>query len=264
MSFYSGSTYTGQKEKDWFHGEGTFTYPSGVKYKGNFHKGQFHGEGTLIYQNGGYFKGVWNMGKLTSGDYFYFDNLKFEEKEWDYCVNDDRRFNYERANNIKPSGQTQIINDPAGEKAIPPCTYDTGNGFFDPIRGVIFSYDSKTIMKTPTAEEVDWITRKCRYNPRATPDLITGANDQVIMRILEIQDENRPVQEKQSLRGENTVPSHYQSEQLPEAAEKEVEAKIEQPVEVKEEPKPIDQAQIFPKEPSEQGEQLLNPDDIEN
>lgn len=52
MSIYSGSSYEGEKKNGWYHGVGTFTYPSGVKYKGNFFKGQFHGEGTLIYQNG--------------------------------------------------------------------------------------------------------------------------------------------------------------------------------------------------------------------
>lgn len=52
MSIYSGSGYEGETKNGWYHGFGTFTYPSGVKYKGQFFKGQFHGEGTLIYLNG--------------------------------------------------------------------------------------------------------------------------------------------------------------------------------------------------------------------
>jgi hypothetical protein len=104
MSIYSNSTYIGETRDGWYHGKGEYTYASGVKYKGNFHKGQFHGEGTLIYQNGGYYKGIWNLGKKVSGDYFFFDDLKFEEENWDYCIGKDRRFNYERNNGIKPAG----------------------------------------------------------------------------------------------------------------------------------------------------------------
>lgn len=116
------------------------------------------------------------MGKLKSQEYFFFDNLKFEQKNWDYCVGEDRRFNYERNHGIKPSGQTQLKNDPQGEVPIPAGTYDTGDGFFDPIRSLVFSYDAKTIMRTPNAKEVDWITRTCRYNPRDTREPITGVN----------------------------------------------------------------------------------------
>jgi hypothetical protein len=114
------------------------------------------------------------MGKLKSREYFFFDNLKFEPESWDYCVGEDRRFNYERNNGIKPSGQTQLKNDPNGEQAIPSGTYDTGDGFFDPIRSLVFSYDAKTILRTPNAKEVDWIKRTCRYNPRETKEEITG------------------------------------------------------------------------------------------
>lgn len=116
------------------------------------------------------------MGKLKSGDYYFFDDLKFEGNSWDYCVGNDRRFNYERNHSILPSGQTQLKNDPNGDKVIPPGTYDTGDGYFDPIRSLVFSYDSKTIMRTPNAKEVDWITRTCKYNPRETRDPITGVS----------------------------------------------------------------------------------------
>ncbi len=145
----------------------------------------------------GYFKGVWDMGKLKSGNYYFFDHLKFEEKEWDYCQGEDRRFNYERNHGIKPAGQTQLKNDPLGEKPIPPGTYDTGDGFYDPIRSLVFSYDSKTILRTPDATEVDWITRTCRYNPRDAPEPITGVDpadqseDKIIMRVMEMQEEKR-------------------------------------------------------------------------
>jgi len=100
MSIWSKSKYEGDYKHGWYHGEGVFEYPSGVKYKGQFEKGQFHGEGVLIYPNGGYYKGVWEFGKLIKGDYFFYDDLKFESQHWDYCVGEDRRFNYERNNGM--------------------------------------------------------------------------------------------------------------------------------------------------------------------
>ena len=41
-------------------------------------------------------------------------------------------------------------------------------------------------MRTPTAEEVRWIRAKCRYNPRELARDMTGAEDEVIQRVLEI------------------------------------------------------------------------------
>lgn len=114
------------------------------------------------------------MGKLKSGDYYYFDDLNFVEKEWDYCVGNDRRFNYERNNGIRPAGQTQLVNNIQGEHSIPPGTYDTGDGYFDPIRSAVLSYNSKSILRTPSAAEVEWITSTCRYNPRDTKEPISG------------------------------------------------------------------------------------------
>ena len=187
MSGYSGATYIGEMRDGWYHGQGEYSYPNGVKYKGKFHKGQFHGEGTLIYQNGGYYKGIWEQGKRVSGDYFFFDDLKYEDKSWDYCIGEDRRFNFERNHGIKPAGQTQITNDPNGEQAIPPGTYDTGDGYFDPIRTLVYSYDGKKLLRTPEASEVDWITRTCRYEPRSTVTPLTGDDDEIIGRIMELQ-----------------------------------------------------------------------------
>jgi hypothetical protein len=110
MSIWSKSNYEGQYKNGWYHGEGVFEYPNGIKYKGQFEKGQFHGEGTLIYPNGGYYRGSWDLGKQVKGDYFFYDDLKFEEKEWDYCVDEDRRFNYERNNGMSSIFPSRKLN----------------------------------------------------------------------------------------------------------------------------------------------------------
>jgi len=191
MSNFSSSKYSGDMKDGWYHGFGTFTYPNGVEYEGQFFKGKFHGEGTLKYNNGGYYKGIWKEGKMINGDYYFFDDLKFEEGKWDYCTGQDRSFNFERKNGIKPSGQTQLINDPAGEKQIPAGTYDTGEGFFDPIRSLIYNYEGTTLLRTPNAEEVDWIVRNCRYEPREAKEILTGESDEIVMRVMQLQDQGR-------------------------------------------------------------------------
>lgn len=226
MSFYSGSTYQGDTLEGWYHGSGTFTYPSGIKYVGSFHKGQFHGEGTLVYQNGGKFKGTWQHGKLKGGNYFFFDDLRYEEKDWNYCRDQDRRFNYERNNGILPAGQTQLINDISGEKKIPAGTYDTGDGFYDPIRSIVLEYEGAKIKRTVDAEEADWITRKCRYEPRTTSYEITGEEDKVIMRVVQMQEESRKSKEEIDEKSEkkeeekNNKPEKEKEEKVPNNKEK--------------------------------------------
>ena len=215
MSVYSGSTYEGETRDGWYHGKGEYTYPSGVKYKGNFHKGQFHGEGVLIYQNGGQYKGIWNLGKKVSGDYFFFDDLKYEDDNWDYCIGEDRRFNFERINGIKPAGQTMMTNNPEGENIIPPGTYDTGDGYFDPIRTLVYSYDGTKLLRTPEQYEVDWITKTCRYEPRTTQVPLTGDQDEVIQRVMELQVEGRRDIAEELMKGGVREPDRYIIKEVP-------------------------------------------------
>ena len=95
MSQWSKSDYTGQTDNGWQQGKGEFTFPNNVKYVGEFDKGEFHGEGTLIYPNGvsfnlfdiqGKYVAKWDRGKLIEGEYFFYDDLKFKDKEWNYCT----------------------------------------------------------------------------------------------------------------------------------------------------------------------------------
>lgn len=134
MSFISNSIYTGDIKHKWEHGTGNYIFPNGVIYKGEFQKGQFHGKGTLYYPNKGKFEGIWDKGKLVNGDYYFFDNLKYNDDNWEYCEDKDRRFNYEIDNNINPTGITLLINDPNGEKDIPEGCY----GYFKRYRKWFF------------------------------------------------------------------------------------------------------------------------------
>ena len=92
MSQWSKSAYIGETDNGWEQGKGEFTFPNGVKYVGEFDKGEFHGEGTLMYPNGGKYVAKWDKGKLIVGEYFFYDDLQFKDKEWNYCTIQDRRF----------------------------------------------------------------------------------------------------------------------------------------------------------------------------
>ena len=160
---------------------GKFTFPNGVVYEGQFDKGEFHGEGTLIYPNGvsgccneyilnfcnsqGRYVAKWDRGKLIEGEYFFYDNLQFKDKEWNYCTIQDRRFYTEQLKGLRPDGMTLICNDINGPKNIPEGTYDIGDGFYDPTKRIICKYDGEFKRDLDTGEE-QWVTEKCRYNPR--------------------------------------------------------------------------------------------------
>lgn len=84
----------------------------------------------------------WDRGKLIEGNYFFYDNLEFEDKNWNYSTCQDRRFYTEvSTNNLRPDGKTLMTNDPKGPEKIPEGTYDIGDGFYDPVKRIICKYD---------------------------------------------------------------------------------------------------------------------------
>ena len=48
----------------------------------------------------------------------------------------------------------------------PQGTYDTGDGYYEPVKSIIYTFDGQ-ILRTPTEEEVKFILAKCRYVPKA-------------------------------------------------------------------------------------------------
>jgi hypothetical protein len=138
-----------------FHGTGKFKYDNGQVYEGGFQKGQFHGEGILIYQNGGRFKGKWDNGKLITGNYEFTDGLNYEEPaKWEFCSFKDRRFYHEILNDIK-NPEIENYNERLF-KLIPEGSYDTGDGYYDPDKGTVFTYENE-FLRIPNEEEVNCI-----------------------------------------------------------------------------------------------------------
>lgn len=161
-SLYEGPMVNGRMEGDKSSSSTTpkYYFPSGTIYHGEFLDGQFHGEGVLVFPECGKYTAVWNKGQVVHGEYSFIDNLKYQEMEWDYCTGSDRRFYKEHVEGLKPAGDTLISNkNPPPE--IPSGTWDTGDGYYNPDDGHVYSYEGQQI-RLANAEEAEWIQTKCR------------------------------------------------------------------------------------------------------
>lgn len=165
----SKGCYEGEMKDGWFHGKGKFKFNTGVVYEGEFSKGRFHGKGVMTYPGKGKFEGTWERGKLIDGKYTFADGLEFEEpNKWDFCTYKDRRFYHERQKGIE-NPEIEKYADGLFRK-IPPGSYDTGDGYYQPEKGTIKTYDHK-FLREPTEDEEEWIKLKCRYEPRKEEDI---------------------------------------------------------------------------------------------
>ncbi|KAJ3187848.1 MORN repeat-containing protein 5 [Gaertneriomyces sp. JEL0708] len=97
---------------------------------------------------------------VIQGKYTFKDGLEFSPQDWDYCTDSDRRYYSERVNGFQP-GDPQLSNDPAGPPAIPPDTFDCGDGYYDPRDEVVYNYLGQKI-RIPDEEEKEWIVSHCR------------------------------------------------------------------------------------------------------
>ncbi|KAI9017466.1 hypothetical protein BC832DRAFT_526773, partial [Gaertneriomyces semiglobifer] len=138
-------------------GNGKYTYPNGSVYVGSFKDGRFHGQGTIHFPGGGKYDALWENGVVKEGKYTFKDGLEFSPQNWDYCTDSDRRYYSERVNGFQP-GDPQLSNDPAGPPAIPPDTFDCGDGYYDPRDEVVYNYLGQKI-RIPDEEEKEWIVR---------------------------------------------------------------------------------------------------------
>lgn len=201
-----GSVYSGEKLGNRPHGQGEYRYANGTIYTGSFFNGKFHGKGRLLFPSKSYVEGEWVHGELKSHSTYFSDNFRFEEENWNYCSPSDRRFNSERNSKIAPLPRTQLGHRPEGLEKIPQQTYDLGNGFFDPERNLVYSYDRSRVLETVNEQKIEWIKKKALYNPLEQKDGEISYDDATVNRILELrkinpkenEKENEKVEEKDS------------------------------------------------------------------
>ena len=119
---------------------------------------------------------------MITGEYSFYDNLQFKDKDWNYCtIQECRLYTEDAAGTLRPEGKTLFCNQMEGPKDIPEGTYDIGDGFFDPTKRIICDYDGE-FKRDLQPDEEQWITDKCRYNPRIFRDdtHLSGGEDTVI------------------------------------------------------------------------------------
>ena len=133
---------------------------------------------TINRPNGGKFTGDWDNGKLVegSGKYEFADGLKFEEpNKWNFCTYKDRRFYHEQIHGVDNPNIEKYAKKL--NRYIPEGCYDTGDGYYNPEKGTVFTYEN-VYLREPNEEEEEWIKLKCRYNPKK--DEITEENQEQI------------------------------------------------------------------------------------
>eukprot|EP00274_Cyanoptyche_gloeocystis_P001474 CAMPEP_0196660642 /NCGR_PEP_ID=MMETSP1086-20130531/40768_1 /TAXON_ID=77921 /ORGANISM="Cyanoptyche gloeocystis , Strain SAG4.97" /LENGTH=153 /DNA_ID=CAMNT_0041995161 /DNA_START=74 /DNA_END=532 /DNA_ORIENTATION=- len=151
---YSGSRYEGDYCNGRIEGSGKYTFPDGNYYVGELKDGMFHGNGILYFPGFGKYTASWANGLAVEGVYTFADGLEYQDQKWQYCSPTDRRFYSEICNGLKPAGESQACDS---EKApdIPQGCYDVGDGYFNPDKGKIYSYQHKYI-RMPSSDEVQW------------------------------------------------------------------------------------------------------------
>ena len=158
--------FEGEKnEVNRFEGTGKYTYEHG-RYEGNFYDGKWHGEGTL-YLNGGRYVGTWKEGVLQTGT-FVFDSDQMEKNTadatWTYCTSADPRFFREVSEGVPMGGPLKHLICHKNEVRLPSKCYDVVDGYYDPKKGSVCSYETGSELRKPSGKEVEWITKHCRVS----------------------------------------------------------------------------------------------------
>ncbi|XP_068191803.1 MORN repeat-containing protein 5 isoform X2 [Antennarius striatus] len=151
------------------HGDGEYTFPTDTRYVGETKNGMFHGKGALLFPNGSKYEATWENGRAKQGSFTFADGLQYQEKDWDYCHWNDRRFHSERCNGLKPAGESQMT-DRHPKPIIPEGCYDCGDGFYDPDTRVVTSYACRFLRNADDSEHA-WIVRTCRKADDVDPEI---------------------------------------------------------------------------------------------
>jgi hypothetical protein len=143
-------------------GYGKLELADGNRYEGEFLNGLFHGRGTLFFPEGK-LEGTWELGKQVEGQFTFSDGLEYDENDWGYCIEGDRRFHSEKTtsddNGIAAAGELNYF-DTGLKRVVPLGTYDAGNGIFTPSTGQVSAYDNPLEVREATPEEKEWIIAK--------------------------------------------------------------------------------------------------------
>lgn len=87
ISWFDGSTYSGDLRGNTLHGKGTYTWANGMKYEGKLKKHMRHGKGTLTLQNKNKWSGKWKENRKNGkGKIFDEEGAVIKEGIWENDV----------------------------------------------------------------------------------------------------------------------------------------------------------------------------------
>jgi hypothetical protein len=160
---FIGGDYYGEYKNGRFHGKGIYRHKE-MRYEGGFVDGHFHGEG-ILYVDGGCYSGYWQRGELVEGGFIFDDglpHLKVGYKFWEYCSQYDHRFYQEIKDGIPRGEQLRDLTAHPYADKLPKDCYDTIDGYYDPKKHLVFSYETNEVIRTPDSNEIDFILTTCR------------------------------------------------------------------------------------------------------
>ena len=163
MNMETAGEYIGEMQNGRYHGRGMYKFGDCV-YEGTFYDGMYHGEGKLTVK-GGSFQGYWSQGKLVDGGFVFDDglpHLKMGFKYWEYCSPYDPRFYSEIKGGIRNGDALQETTSHEHAALLPKDMFDVIDGYYDPKKHTVFSYETNEMVRMPNQEEADWIIANCR------------------------------------------------------------------------------------------------------
>ncbi|KAJ8723461.1 hypothetical protein PYW08_003373 [Mythimna loreyi] len=164
--FVTGSSYDGE----WFrgkgmHGHGVYTFRNGVVYEGAFEDGHMHGKGELRYQTAVgkvVIRGWWKKDTNIVRKIIFDGSVVYKEEDWEYCRMPDRRYPVEFEAGLQPAGNSYLTSYKPAIK-IPQGCYDSGDGIYEPVGKMVYTYDLSKGIRRPSVQEQKWIVENCRY-----------------------------------------------------------------------------------------------------
>jgi hypothetical protein len=85
------------------------------------------------------------------------------QTNWNYCSKEDPRFHEEIQGGLEVGGPLRKVTSHSNASLLPIGCYDTIDGYFDPQKAAVLSYEDNTIvLRIPEKSEREWIVKNCR------------------------------------------------------------------------------------------------------
>jgi len=91
---------------------------------------------------------------------------RVDEAVWNYVSKHDPRFYSEILKDVPVEGPLTDITAHGFGHLLPKDCYDCIDGYYDPWKHAVLSYETKEILRTPNQTEIDFIMANCRVGKK--------------------------------------------------------------------------------------------------